>query len=371
MIKVLNIVSDTNIGGAGRVILNYLRCQDTENFKTYVAVPKGSMLIEQLEKTCAVVLEVDGIADKSYDKSDIAKLEALIKEIKPDIVHTHGSLSGRIAAKNCGCKVVYTRHSAFPLSWKMKSLPGRLVNRYVAKKYSDKIIAVGPAAEENLLGSGISKSMITTMMNGVSPVAKLKDDEIARVKEEYGITDEFVILLLARIEEYKGHLSVVDAAKMLKDAGRKFKIIFAGEGSFEPVVREKVKELGLEDEVIFTGFVRDVEKVLSIADIQVNASINTETSSLSILEGFSMGLPAIVSSSGGNPMLVKDGYNGLIFEAGSSKQLYDAFIRVIADKDIILPDMGAHALERYKNEFTGEAFAKKVEKLYRDCLEGK
>ena len=48
MIRVLNIISDTNIGGAGRVILNYLRYTDKSRFETLVAIPRGSLLKEPL-----------------------------------------------------------------------------------------------------------------------------------------------------------------------------------------------------------------------------------------------------------------------------------------------------------------------------------
>ena len=65
MIRVLNVISDTNIGGAGRVILNYLRYADSSRFETWVAVRKGSLLKEPLEEAGARVLEVDGMADRS------------------------------------------------------------------------------------------------------------------------------------------------------------------------------------------------------------------------------------------------------------------------------------------------------------------
>ena len=61
MIRVLNIISDTNIGGAGRVILNYLRYTDKTKFETMVAIPRGSLLKEPLEQAGAIVYEVDGM----------------------------------------------------------------------------------------------------------------------------------------------------------------------------------------------------------------------------------------------------------------------------------------------------------------------
>lgn len=53
MIRVLNVISDTNIGGAGRVILNYLRYADSSRFETWAAVPRGSLLKAPLEEAGA------------------------------------------------------------------------------------------------------------------------------------------------------------------------------------------------------------------------------------------------------------------------------------------------------------------------------
>ena len=115
MIRVLNIISDTNIGGAGRVILNYLSYADRSQYETMVAIPRGSMLKEPLEQAGAQVYEVDGMADRSYHRDDVKVLKELIRRIKPNLVHTHGALSGRIAAKGLHVPVVYSRHSGFPV----------------------------------------------------------------------------------------------------------------------------------------------------------------------------------------------------------------------------------------------------------------
>ena len=62
------------------------------------------------------MLEVDGIADRSFDRGDIKLLRELIRRERPGLVHTHGCFSGRIAARREGVPVIYSRHSAFPLS---------------------------------------------------------------------------------------------------------------------------------------------------------------------------------------------------------------------------------------------------------------
>ena len=88
MIRVLNIISDTNIGGAGRVLLNYLRYSDRSRFETLVALPRGSLLKGPLEEAGGLVREVDGIADRSYHRDDVKVLRKLIAQERPALVHT-------------------------------------------------------------------------------------------------------------------------------------------------------------------------------------------------------------------------------------------------------------------------------------------
>ena len=85
MIRVLNIISDTNIGGAGRVLINYLQYADRAQFDTAVALPRGSLLKAPLEELNTTVYEVDGIADRSYDKGDVKLLQELIARVDPSI----------------------------------------------------------------------------------------------------------------------------------------------------------------------------------------------------------------------------------------------------------------------------------------------
>lgn len=169
------------------------------------------------------------MADKSLDFGAIGRLKTVIKKENPDIVHTHGSMSGRIAGRQCGKKVIYTRHSAFPVSPRIKKGIGRFINKTVNEHYADRIIAVSPATAENLTDGGISESLIDIVLNGVEPVALKTPEETEKKREEFGILHgEFTAGIMARIEDYKGHLDILGAAKILKDGGRKFKILIAG-----------------------------------------------------------------------------------------------------------------------------------------------
>ena len=371
MIRVLNIISDTNIGGAGRVILNYLRFADKSKFETLAAIPRGSLLKEPLEKAGAKVLEVDGMADRSYHKDDVKELQKVIRSVKPDLVHTHGALSGRIAAKRCHVPVIYSRHSAFPVPAKLRRPPGRWVNKLVNEHYANRIIAVSPATAENLTDGGISPKKITLVMNGVAAVEETSPAQRAALRQELNIPDGTVVFgILARIEDYKGHLYLVYAAKQLKDRGyENFRILVAGTGAFEEEVRRAVVEMGVDDVVQMLGFRSDVGELLNILDVQLNASYGTEATSMALLEGMSLGLPSIVSDYGGNPWLVKDGDNGLVFPSRDSAALADCMERLL-DHPEERTAMGRRAGELFQSQFTGEVFAKQIERVYLDVLKG-
>lgn len=368
MIKVLNIISDTNIGGAGRVLLNYLQFADTAEFETHVAVPTESLLTQPLTQAGAIVHEVDGIADRSYHKDDVPVLMELIRSVNPDLVHTHGALSGRIAARRCKKPIIHTRHSAFPVPAKLRYPPGRWVNKFLNEHYSDRIIAVSPAAAKNLTDAGVSARKITTMMNGVAPVPRADAETQAALRQQLGLEEgDFVLGILARIEDYKGHLTIAQAAAQLRTRGYSPVILMAGVGTYEEELKRQIAALGVEDTVRLIGFRSDVDAILSILDCQLNASYGTETSSLSLLEGMSMGLPAIVSDYGGNPWVTTDGLDGLIFPAKDAGALADCIARLMDDRDL-LAKMGQEAVTQYKKRFTGEIFAKNIEDVYRSLF---
>ena len=371
MIRILNIISDTNIGGAGRVILNYLRYADRNKFETLVAIPRGSLLKPLLEEAEVPVYEVDGMADCSYASQDVKALQALIRRVKPDLVHTHGALSGRIAAKRCHVPVVYSRHSAFPVPAKLKYPPGRWVNKLLNEHYADHIIAVSPATRDNLTEGGISPKKITVVMNGVAPVSPISDEEKAALRQSLGLgKDVFTFGILARIEDYKGHLYLVYAAKLLKDRGySNFRILVAGTGAFEEEVTRAVTEMGVEDVVQMLGFRSDAAALLNILDVQLNASYGTEATSMALLEGMSLGLPTIASDYGGNPFVITSGQNGLLFPSKDSAALADAMAELM-DHPEEVAIMRQKALETYQSRFTGEVFARNTEQIYENVLKG-
>lgn len=371
MIKVLNILTDSNIGGAGRCLINYLKYMDRQAFQVKVILPRGSLLIPEVTALEVPVIECDGIAEKSFSWEAIGTLKKLIRAEKPDIVHTHGSLSGRIAARQAGAKVVYTRHSAFPVPTYLQKGPGHWLNGAVNSHYADSIIAVSPATAQNLTDSGVPEKKITVMMNGVEPLSRSSPEEREALRQKLGIPEGiFTAGILARLEPYKGHRLLLEAAKELMDQGRDFRFLIGGSGSAETDIVDGITELGLQDRVLFLGFVRDVPGVLSILDVQLNCSYGTEASSIALIEGMSLGLATVASDYGGNPWQVDDGVTGLLFESQNSHGLAEKIARLM-DDPALLDAMRRNAKKAYESRFTGAIFAGNIEAVYAKTMDGK
>ena len=366
MIKVLNIISDSNIGGAGRCLLNFLKYFDRKKFGVMVVMPRNSLLKPEVEKLNIRVIEVDGIADKSFDFKAIGKINGIIEKTNPDIIHTHGTVTGRICAKMCGKKVIYTRHSVFPVSERVKKGVGRFINKYANELLADDIIAVAEAAKENLTDGGIAPEKIRVILNGVEPVKKISEEEKAEIRAKYDIKDDdFVMGIMARLNKVKGHEYIIKTAKTLKDEGRKIKVIIAGVGDEEESLKKLTKELNLEDTVKFAGFVDDVSTILNVMDLQLNASYGTEATSLALLEGMSLGIPAVVSDYGGNPGVIFPGENGFLFKTRDSNDMADK-IRMIMDDKELYASMREKAKKIFNEKFTAQIYAQNIEQVYED-----
>ncbi len=370
MIRVLEIISDTNIGGGGISLLNYLKFRDREHFQVSVALPRGSALVERIRELGGVELyELDAMADKSMDRAAIAPLRKIIRKADPQLIHTHGSLTGRVAGKLEGRKVIYTKHCAFPPTGIKATAPGRLLVRTMDGLLADGVIAVGPSGREILERSGIPGDRIYEMLNGTASLLKPTPEERAEVRASYGFGPrDFVLGILARVEEYKGHAVLLDAVKELHAQGKSVRLLVAGEGSYLERLREQAGELPPET-VVFAGFVRDVKRALWAMDVQINASTESETSSLSLLEGMSLGLPAVVSDIGGNPALIRDGKNGLIFPNRDSGVLARR-VAELMDDPALMEKLSAGAEEIYAQRFTGEIYAGNIESVYTSVLKG-
>ena len=365
MIKVLNIITDTNIGGAGRLLVNYLHCFDRSKFHIKVVLPTGAELKPLVEAEGYEVIETENGRDKSFDGKAVGELIRIIRAEKPDIVHTHSSFSGKLAAYLCGVRRrFYTRHCAFEMPKRLTTFPGQQINGFINNTLATDIVAVAQAAADNLTETGVDPRKITVIINGVEPMRQTTEAEQESLKQSLGITPgTFVCGISARLESYKGHMYLLDTIKQVSDTHPDTVFLIVGGGSEEETLKNRAAELGITDFVRFTGFVPDVAPYYNMMDLNLNCSYGTETSSLALSEGMSLGVPAVVTSFGGNPYMITDGVNGLVVPEKNSPAMAEAILKIIRDP-ALLEQLGKGALSEYKVKFTAAAMTRQLENLY-------
>lgn len=363
MIKICQVVSDTNIGGAGRYLLNYLKYYDRKSYEVSVAVPNDSLLLEFLKVYPEVcVYEMPYMADKSYDSRAVKVMTELFKREKFDILHTHASLSARIAGRKARIKtIISTRHCIEPVgSGVLATLKGFLNNRLC-----DYYIAVSDAVADNLRACGIKQDKIKVVYNGVEPLKKYDDEKRQEIKSKYNIGDEIVFGIFARLEEVKGHRYFIESAKEYLSRGYKGTFLIIGDGTLKDELQEMAEGV---PQIIFTGYVKNTEELLNITDVNVIAS-QSEAMSLAILEAMSLGVPTIATNVGGNPQIVIPDKNGILTEYGDAFGMAKAFERMVCDEELYT-ECSKKSKQMFEQAFTAEVMIKNLQKLYQEVSNG-
>ena len=367
--RVLHVISDQNIGGAGILLSTLLKTFDKECVQSFVALPHKSLLYERLSPFVEQSFFLKHPCDR-ISVASVRELKHIIAESGADIVHTNAALSARIAGKLCGRAVVHTRHCCFEPQgiWKSKmirSLGGRW-NRF----FSDRVIATADAAVGNLLELGIPIDQIKVILNGSLPIREVSDAELEVYRKKWGIEEEdFTVGICARLEACKGQDIFLRAAKRVINAlpSVRFRFLVVGCGSWEHTLKEQAKALGISDSVCFTGFVEDMAPVYRLLRVNVNCSVGTETSCLALSEGMSASLPMVVSDYGGNAAMIGESKAGILFAPKDDIALANAIIRLSLDQELE-QEMKRAAKERYEQNYTAVQMTEQTTAVYEELL---
>lgn len=356
-IKVLHVISDSKFGGAGKYLLQICKYIDKDKFQLIVVVPKGSLLTSIIGEIDNIdIIQVDGINTKSFSLLGVKELSKLMKEIKPDIVHSHACLSARVAARLQGIeKVFYTRHSLQPEIKGLKKLIKVLISRIL----SSKVIAVSKAVKNNLISEGEKEEDIYLVYNGVELPNKTYN--IDELKAKYNIPkNHTIITLVGRLDPVKGQEHLLKITEILKEKADNFTVLLAGDGKNRKILEDYVNEKDLP--VIFLGHISAIDEIYSLSDIVVNTS-NSEALSFAALEAFSHKKPVVAFDIDGISEVINDGVDGYLVGFKDYDAFAEELIKLMKD-DNLRTRLGEKAYEKVKTKFTVEVMVKQIENIY-------
>lgn len=363
-IKVTHILTDSNIGGAGRLLRYQLEKADRERFEYSVILPEDAALIPEIEALGIPVVTVYGIADRSTAPEMKGILTEKIKSLAPDILHTHSSRTGRFAGVAAGVpKIILSKHCSDMPPAQLMKFPYKQMLVREWKKTLHGAIATDDSAADSIAAEALSHDKITVIYNGAPALRVLSDEEKSALKAELGIPEKsFVVGIFARIEPVKDHDKFLDIATECIERGLDdVYFLIVGDGSKRDYVEDYIEESEYGDRIKVTGFVPDIAPLMNICDVNVNCSVGTETSNLALIEGMSLGIVPVVSDLPGNERIAEG--CGIVCDRNDYEEFADAIESLYRDREKLCALSGA-AKEKYLAKYTSERYAREVEEYY-------
>ncbi len=390
LLKIVHIITRLILGGAQENTL--ITCKllaerghDVTLITGPAIGPEGELFAQAKNESYKVVTVDEMIRAINPVKDWIAyrKIKKLLREIQPDIVHTHSAKAG-ILGRYAGAKlkrksaegrpcVVHTIHGLAFHQYQSQWLNGLYVaiEKKAAKK-TDYFICVADAMTAQALAAGIGEpEKFVTAYSAVDEDAFLQalpQEQITEFRVNFGISKEAVVLVtVARLFELKGYDYIIESAKVLSKRFDKVVWLFVGDGNLSQFYKDEVTKLGLAHCVKFTGLLPPsrIPLVLQSSDILVHCSLR-EGLTRAIPQGMLCGLPAVAFDLDGTKEVVNEN-TGRLIEAQNVEQLINACAELIENMPLTCK-LGDNARDSVKEKFAPNTMVDVIEGVYKQLL---
>ena len=345
MKKILEVCLSPDLGGLELYMKNI-----TKYLNSHAVINKKSKLKN--------IFENEKIDYFELSRYNFLKLAKIIDKEKIDIVHIHWTkdipvvVFAKLLSKRKP-KIIQTRHMH------MTRFKSDFYHKFLYQNI-DMMIAVTNLVKEQLekFIPKDTRPKIETSYIGANTPKLLSDIEKNNLKKSFGITDEFIVCIVGRIEEAKGQHIVLEAVESLRKSGIKIKTLVVGHYMDENYFNN-LKNSYSND--IFTGFVSNPTDFMQISDCVVLAT-KKETFGLVLIEAMKCGVCVLGSNSGGPLEIIDDNKTGLLFESMDSKDLYKKLNLIYEDKEL-REKLALAGKEKADKEFDNIIQFKKVKEI--------
>jgi glycosyltransferase involved in cell wall biosynthesis len=241
----------------------------------------------------------------------------------------------------------------------------------VTRAYAQMIdhhVAISASIRTNLCDLGIPERKISLIYDGIDPPNNFQ--------EEIASDDEALLFrpgrrrigLFGRIVEWKGIRDFILAMKKIVDQDRESLGVIVGDASdgdqayYDEMV-QLAGSLQLSEHIVFTGFRRDVPRLIEAMDVVVHASQRPEPFGRVLLEAMAMGKPLVATRGGGPLEIVQEGVTGFLVELANPDEMSRAILTLLTDRELA-GEFGKRGKERVDRMFSGAGTTRQVEELY-------
>ena len=286
----------------------YLKMFKDMGYETHVAT-NSDEAIPYCDKKYKISFERSPF--KLNNLKAIKQLKKVVEKEKFDIIHCHtpmGSVVTRLASKHArkayGTRVIYTAHGFhfYKGAPKINWLFFYPVEKYLSK-YTDDLITINNEDYELAIKKFKAKRTHYVPGVGVDPKKfdfELSQEERHELRKSLGIKDDDIVLIyVAELNKNKNQIMAIKAMEKLLVENSKYKLLLVGKDSYNGEYQRLVQELKLENNVIFSGYRKDVPKLMKISDIAISTSLR-EGLPVNLIEATMCGLPIVATNCRGN-----------------------------------------------------------------------
>ena len=353
--NILQIVPSFEVGGAETMCVGLcLELRKLGHSVTAVSLSAAQSKLTRDLTEAGVELRLLG-KGPGMDLSCVSRLRAVIREVRPQVIHTHLHALKYAALALGGGKIpiLHTVHNqADAEAVKLD----QLMARYLFHSGKATPVALSGEIQASVVALyGLPESRVPVVCNGIDLDRCLR-------KTEYGLHYPPRLIHVGRFYPQKNHEAMLEALRILKVQGLRPQLICYGDGPELPEIKRKTVEMGLEKQVTFGGLCDDVFPKLSRADVFLRPC-KWEGIPMTVIEAMGTGLPVIASRVGGLPDMIEDGKEGLLIRP-TSQALAEALSKLLASEDL-RQALGTAAVEAAQR-FSVQTMARKYEALYEE-----
>lgn len=366
-IKVMQIVPMIGPGGAERVAVDLVSGLDRQRFEVAVISiwRRIGCELERALDNCKVRVEYLG-KGWGFDGRTYHRLHRVLKEYRPDIVHTHLQVLRYALPSLLLLKHMSSLHTVHNLAEREIEPRARCIQRY-ALNHGVVPVAVSEEVAHSLKQLyAIQRCRI--IPNGI-PTNRFSRPRTTRsewrAKEDFR-DDQILFVCVARFAAQKNHALLLKAFAQGPASDPNAHLVLVGEGDLQEQLEEQAKNLGLSGKVHFLGLRSDVSDVLNAMDVFVLTS-DWEGNPLSVMEAMASGLPVVSTAVGGVPNLLANGKEGFLERPGDARGLAKSMAFLLSSPET-RRSMGAAAARRAKETFDVSRMVQAYEQLYENLV---
>lgn len=322
--------------------------------------------------------EIVGEANfKFRDIKALVKLRRFIRREGPCIVHTHTAKAGflgRLAAYLAGIPIIihtYHGHVLHGYYGKVKTWFLRRMEQGLAY-LTDCIIAVSEQVKRDLISYGIApleKIVVIPLGFDLKPFLNCWAHR-GQFRRELGIVEDTKLVgIVGRIVPIKNHRLFLEAAFQVLNLEKFTRFVIVGDGPLRVEVENYARKLGISEQVIFTGWRRDLPRIYVDLNVLVVSSDN-EGTPVSAIEAMASGVPVIGTRVGGLPDIIAEGENGYLVPPRDPEALAKAVLHLLQDPELAYR-MGQTGRAMAKQKFDIRRLISDMESIYENLLSKK